>query len=73
MLKIEKPELSRIWQHFQRFALYDDLTDLNDKITPSIVRFENKILQFKKDQENSHLIIKRFDEVLNQKLNKVKV
>ena len=38
----------RIWRHFKRFAEYEDLKDLYSKVMPQIQLFEEKILDFSK-------------------------
>lgn len=40
MIKINKDEGAKIWEHFQRFAEYDDLKDLYSKVLPPIAKFE---------------------------------
>jgi len=36
----------RIWKHFQRFAEYEDLKDLYQKVVPEIAKFEQKMIVF---------------------------
>ena len=39
-LKVEAKELTPIWKHFERFALYEDLKDLHNIVIPKIANFE---------------------------------
>ena len=39
-LKVETKELTPIWKHFERFALYEDLKDLYNIVIPKIANFE---------------------------------
>lgn len=39
-LKQDKSEAGKIWQYFERFALYDDLRDLYNKTLPELGKFE---------------------------------
>ena len=43
--KTEKDDLREIWEHFERFALYDDLKDLNRKVMPEISKFEKRLME----------------------------
>jgi hypothetical protein len=38
--KLEKNEGKKIWEYFQRFAMYDDLKDLYKKVIPQLAKFE---------------------------------
>ena len=38
--KIERDEVTKIWQHFQRFAEYKDLKQLHQIFIPEISKFE---------------------------------
>lgn len=44
MLDIEDGK--RIWRHFKRFAEYDDLKDLYQKVMPEIAKFEERLHDF---------------------------
>lgn len=48
----------RIWKHFQRFAEYEDLKDLYNRVIPEIAKFEEKIINYERDVENSKCIIR---------------
>lgn len=60
----------RIWRHFQRFAEYNDLKELYTKCVPEIARFEQKIIDFNLEVDQSNLIIRRFDENMANKAEK---
>jgi len=45
-LKLEKTDGKQIWKHFQRFAEYEDLRELFNKVIPEIAKFEQKIMDF---------------------------
>ena len=38
--KLDITESKKIWEHFQRFAMYNDLKDLYSKCLPEIAKFE---------------------------------
>lgn len=69
--KIEQEDLQKIWKHFDRFSLYDDLKVLYGKVIPEIAKFEQKIMGFNCDIEKQNLILREFDSNLAQKTNKV--
>ena len=64
-LKPDKEDLQEIWEHFERFALYEDLKSLNTKVLPEIAKFEQKIINFDGDLEKKSLMIRQFDQTLS--------
>lgn len=68
--KVEQDDLVKIWKHFDRFSLYDDLKVLYGKVIPEIAKFEEKIIGFKLDIEKHNLILREFDTNIAQKTNK---
>jgi hypothetical protein len=46
---MDMEEGTNIWEHFQRFAEYDDLKSLHDRVLPEIAKFETKLIMFKKE------------------------
>ena len=56
--------MARVLRQFSRFAEYEDLKDLRNRITPIVAKLELKIADFTQDYENTCSIIRRFDEVL---------
>ena len=69
--KLSSVDGKRIWRHFQRFAEYNDLKLLYNKIVPELVKVEKKIMDFSHEIDQSKLIIRRFDEALTQKADKL--
>ena len=57
-LKPDRSDLTEIWSHFERFALYEDLISLNTKVLPEINKFEQKIINFGGDLEKKSLMIR---------------
>ena len=39
-LKADQSSLKPLWQHLERFALYDDLKNLHSIVIPQIAKFE---------------------------------
>ena len=70
---MDMEEGTNIWEHFQRFAEYDDLKSLHDRVLPEIAKFETKLLMFKKELMQTELIIRQFDEVMQTKSNKMRL
>ena len=71
--KLDVSDGQRIWRHFQRFAEYSDLKDLYQKCIPVLARFEQQILEYQNDNDQKAFIIRRFDEALSQKADKVQI
>ena len=75
MLEISKKltvkDGQRIWKHFQRFSEYNDLRDLYNKVIPEIAKFEEKILVFGSEIEMIRVIIRKFDENITNKCDKL--
>jgi hypothetical protein len=44
--KIDQADGKRIWDYFTRFAEYQDLKDLYNKVIPEIGKFETKLLDY---------------------------
>lgn len=63
----------RIWRNFKRFAEYDDLKDLYQKVLPSIQDFEQKIFNYGQENEMNKQIILKFDEHLARKADKMHI
>ena len=49
LLKAETSEAKKIWDHFRRYAQYEDLKQLYNKFMPVVKQFEGTILEFKKE------------------------
>ena len=69
--KVDVEEANRIWDNFQKYAMYDDLKDLYTKTIPEIKRFEDKIVEFSIEQEKTEIIVRRFDEIMSEKASKI--
>lgn len=69
--KAEVEETERLWQNFERYALYEDLKDLYSKTVPEIQRFEDRLIRFALEVEQAQIIVRRFDEVLNEKASRL--
>ena len=68
--KIERDELTKVWDHFQRFAEYKDLKHLHTIVIPEIAKFEQKIMVYQKKLDQYDEIIRNYDEVIQTKSNK---
>ena len=42
--KIELTHLKPVWEHFERFSLYEDLKELHNKVIPEIKKFEERLI-----------------------------
>jgi hypothetical protein len=51
--KAEVEETERLWQNFERYALYEDLKDLYGKTMPEIQRFEERLIAFTLELEQA--------------------
>ena len=71
--KLSIQDGKRIWRHFQRFAEYNDLKLLYNKLMPELVKVEQKIIDFTLEIDQSKLIIRRFDESIAHKADKVSI
>ena len=60
-LKIEYSDLRSLEKNFLRFALYDDLKNLYEKVVPEIGKFELKLMEMNKSIENNTHILQQFD------------
>ena len=60
-LKIEYSDLRSLEKNFLRFALYDDLKNLYEKVVPEIGKFVLKLMEMNKSIENNTHILQQFD------------
>jgi hypothetical protein len=65
MLKLNKNDATSIWNYFQRFAEYDDLKDLYNKVLPELAKFEQKMANYEIEATKYQMMIARFDETLS--------
>lgn len=73
LLKMNKSDATSIWNYFQRFAEYNDLKDLYNKVIPELAKFEQKMANYEKEAKVQQLIIARFDENISQKSSKTQI
>ena len=71
--RVTVDEGKKIWEHFQRFAEYQDLKDLYRKCIPELAKFETKIINCETEINKMHLIMRKFDETLALKASKTVV
>lgn len=71
--KLELSALSPIWKHFDRFALYEDLKILHNKVMPEIQKFEERLISCDRELQKTSMIIQQFDNHMAQKANKVAI
>ena len=71
--KLSAQDGKRIWRHFQRFAEYNDLKLLYNKFMPELVKVEQKIMDFTLEVDQAKMIIRRFDETMTHKADKVSI
>ena len=66
----------RIWEYFKTFNnfwQYKDLKEHMDTVKPLVKSWEEMLNNYRKDNEDSKLILRRFDEVLLEKASKFSV
>lgn len=71
--KVGQHDLIKIWKHFDRFALYEDLKELHQKTLPEIIKFEQRIIDFKNELNTQTQIIGRMDTVMSTKSSKIAI
>ena len=71
--KVSTHDITKIWTHFDRFALYDDLKQLHAKTLPEIAKFEQRIIDYNKELETQKMVVSRLDSVLTQKASKIAI
>ena len=54
--KLELSALSPIWKHFDRFALYEDLKILHNKVMPEIQKFEERLISCDQELQKTSMI-----------------
>ena len=71
--KLSVQDGRRIWRHFQRFAEYNDFKLLYNKIMPEMAKIEHKMIDFTHDLKQTKSTIRRVDEALNHKIDKISI
>jgi hypothetical protein len=64
-------ETQQIWDHFNKFAFYEDLKDLYNRTLPELARFEERLIKFNSHLEKNDIILRRFDEIISEKSSKL--
>ena len=55
--KVDQADAKKIWKHFDRFSLYDDLKLLYSKVIPEIAKFENKMVEHNLNIDKQNIIL----------------
>ena len=66
-------DAQRLWRQFSRFAEYEDLKELYQRCIPEIGKFEHRILEFSREVEKFNFIIRKFDEDMMLKAEKISI
>jgi vacuolar-type H+-ATPase subunit I/STV1 len=69
--KMQNEEGKKLWAHFKRYALYNDLRDLYKQTLPEIKKFEDRLHNYHTQQDKQNEVLRRFDEVLAEKGNRM--
>ena len=67
---ITKQETAKIWTYMQRFPLYEDIKDLNNKFLPELAKMEQHVANFQLEMDQVKMIVRRFDENIANKSGK---
>lgn len=68
--KVDFEEIEKLWKNFEKYSMYEDLKDLYMKTVPEIYKFEQKIEEHRRDIEKQAEVLRRFDEVISDKVSK---
>ena len=68
--KATSEETAFLRDHFKHYAEYKEFKNLYTKIVPEIAKHEVNMVEHRRDIAHFGEIIKRFDEVLNEKCSK---
>eukprot|EP00347_Sterkiella_histriomuscorum_P007561 403348445 len=71
--KAENTEIKKVWENFVNYCSYQDLKDLYNKVMPPLSSFESKMMEMSRDYDQSKEMIRRYDEVLLEKANKMAI
>ncbi len=71
--KTDKLDLQKVWEQFNKYAMYQDLKDLYNKVLPPLSTFEAKMDEMSASYEQSKEMIRRYDEVISDKANKTAI
>ena len=68
--KMTREDGSRLWGNFSRFAVYDDLKELFNRVVPAINGFEDSLNDIADDMATYKLVVHSFDNTLSLKASK---
>lgn len=68
---VPKGDMVRLANRFKEFARVDEITEFRLEMTPLIDSCEQKLAGYTNDNENMREMIRRFDEVISDKVNKM--
>lgn len=71
--KTDASETRKVWDQFSKYALYQDLKDLYNKVLPPLSTFESKMDEMSDSYEQSKEMIRRYDEIMSDKANKTAI
>jgi hypothetical protein len=71
--KTDNVETQRVWEEFKKYSSYDDLKDLYNKVMPTLKNYEQKMMVMGNEYEQSKEMIRRYDEILSEKANKMAI
>jgi hypothetical protein len=63
----------KVWEQFEKYALYQDLRDLYAKVLPPLSTFEAKMDAMQVGYDQSKEMIRRYDEIISDKANKTAI
>ena len=69
--KAQKDIVDGIQENMQNYCRYDEMKALYNKVLPKLAQFDKLISKYDKDHKQQKDIIKRYDEVMSQKANKL--
>ena len=71
--KANVSEVQQVWQNFSKYAVYQDFKDLYTRTVPEVKKFEEKMIKHDVDMQKTLAIVRRFDEVVTEKANKLEL
>jgi 16S rRNA C967 or C1407 C5-methylase (RsmB/RsmF family) len=71
--KLSSAEGEQLWANFTKYAIYQDFKDLYAKTIPPVKKIEERMIQQNVEFEKIHLMIRRFDEIMSDKVNKIEL
>ncbi|CDW75242.1 UNKNOWN [Stylonychia lemnae] len=71
--RAHQSEIQKLWENFPNYCSYQDLKDLYSKVLPPLAHFEEKMDRMNQGYEQSKEMIRRYDEIISDKANKVAI